>query len=384
MRKLDIRGGKVLDSAHQAKGFHLFCDEEVGVLLCDTFANTVYISGGNCLHGKSVTTAKNLSGKGTARAVIVSNCAADVLQVGARERSISRVNYTSDRLMVPASEVRPLFVGELTKQPSDEETLARIKACVGAVLAGEFSGFEKMETPSHTCAVSFYLGDDYVCTISGTVFADNGFALSRRTVLLTTDVLISQELMYSALETELRDSFFLFSIPFSPNDGFAVLSSGLAGNNKITRRDVEYAKFVKALRFVLHELCGDALTCGNEGDKIRFKAVGATSKRVARDVVQNAHSYFHAIGNESASIVKGLLSCVGSVETPVRKNRLQIWLESDVGRVLLIDMGRLLYVQRPRLQEILEGNDATITVDFRDGSYAASGWIRKMSRSVLD
>lgn len=383
MRKLEIRGGKILDGgADTPKGFHLYCDSSVGLLLCDAFATAAYLSAGNSLSGRSVRIAKNAGGKPTARAVLLSNCSSDVLQKDGRETVTAQVNYASDKLGVPASEVRPLFVGELIRQSDRSVVLEHIDNCAKALLSGQSSDASKMGVETLSCAVQFYLGDDYPCIISGTLFTERACRAIKRTLLVTTDVSISWELLQAALESEYKDTFGLLPIPPSANDGCVALSSGLAGNHTIAFKDVEYAKFSKALQYVFSELCA-RLVCGDgEDERLYFQAVGTKSKRTACDVVKNAYSYFMLSGNERASLIKGMISCVGDAGILSRRG-LRVWLESAAGRILLIDGGKFMYVLESTAASVLAGDDAILTVDFREGNYSARGWIKKEKRVVF-
>ncbi|MBQ2740857.1 MAG: bifunctional ornithine acetyltransferase/N-acetylglutamate synthase [Clostridia bacterium] len=385
MRRLEIRGGRVIEGGlNSPKGFRLFCNAEAGILFSETIETTVSLPAKNRLGGRSVNIAKNVGGKHTVRAVVLTNCGADVLQRGARDRAVARVNYASDILGVPAFEVRPIFVGEVSVKADDALALDCIKECAKGLLSKEQRGLSALSVPTHTVAVQFYLGDDYLCTLAGSVFTDATCPATKRTILLTTDVAISYECLHTCLETELRDSFDLLEIPPAANDGVMFLASGLAGNNPIQARDVEYTKFAKALDFVLAELCGKMLSKGKRESVLRLKVAGATSKRLACDVVRNAYAYFLLSGSEEIPLIKGMISCIGGVDSPLKKNKMQVWLQSERGRLLLVSDGRQLFIEDEPAAEIFQGDKAEVLVDFQNGNYGASGWIPKGSRKLLN
>jgi hypothetical protein len=331
-----------------------------------------------------VRTATVGGGKHTARAVLLSNCGGDVFQRGARDRAITRVNYASDCLGVPASEVRPLFVGDPLEHPDDSAAMEGIAECAKALLNAEHASVESMEVQTYTHSVQFYLGDDYPCRLSGTLFTDRNCPTTKTVLLLTTDVAISAEYLNIALHTQVRETFGLMPVPPSPNDGYMILSSGLAGNHEISERDVEFSKFSKALEYVLSWLCIDRIGRGEESNVLTLRVAGSVSKRLAWDVVNNAYVYFSLAETQSASILKGLLSCIGAVDAPIKKKKLRIWLQAGEERILLTDGGKILYVVDEATQKLLRASDATITVDFNQGNYSASGWIRKENRKIFD
>ena len=385
MRKLELRGGQILKGDLCApKGFRLYCNSMSGLLLCDGFATVAYKSAGNYLRGYSSRVAKVGGGKQTARAVLLSNCAGDVLQRDSRERTIERVNFSSDRLGVPASELRPMFIGTPTHRPDDALSLESIAECAKALRSSKQTDLSALSTQSYLCSVRFFLGDDYPCTISGALFTERTAPFTRRSILLTTDVAIDGEYLQKALLGEIRETFGLWHVPPSPNDGYMILSSGLAGNHKISERDVEFAKFTKALAFVLSQLCIDALSIGGERELIELNVVGATSKHLACDVVNNAYVYFSLEETQYCSLLQGLFSCIGAVDSSIRRTKLRVWLQMDGERILLTDKGRILYVNTAVTERLLSSENVKITVDFQDGNFSASGWIPKRGVKIFD
>ena len=385
MRKLEIRGGKIIDGdLGTPKGFHLFCTEGVGLLTCDTFATAAYISAENRLYGHSVRVASNTSDNETARMILLADTCSDVMQKGGRGRVINCVNYASDKLLLPSSKLRPFFIGELIERVDNDTIMRGIDACVLALKSGQTANLSAMKAHHYSKTVQFFLGDDYLCTLSGTVFTDEKCPLTKRSVIITTDVAISADMLDLALFTSVRETFGLLNIPASVNDGYAVFASGCSGNYQISARDSEFSKFSRAMDFLLNELCGMLVSgdCDEEG--IQLFVENAKSKTLAWDVVKNTSVYFSLVGNEDCSLLKGLLTCVGNVETALRRRRMRIWLSSDVGRVLLVDEARVLYIVPEKLKEVLAGTNAAVTVDFREGIFGASGWIKKMDRKVIN
>lgn len=385
MRKLELRGGKILEGDLCApKGFRLYCNEVSGLLQCETFATVAYLSAGNYLRGYSSRVAKVGGGKQTARAVLLSNCAGDVLQRHSRDRAIERVNFSSDKLGVPASELRPMFIGTPTHHPDDALSLEGIAECAKSLRSSKQSDLSLLSTQTYLSTVQFFLGDDYVCTISGALFTEKNAPFTKRSILLTTDVAIDSEYLHKALASEIRETFGLWHVPPSPNDGYMILSSGLAGNYKISRRDSEFLKFTKALSFVISQLCIEALSIGGEKELIELKVVGATSKHLAMDVVNNAYVYFSLEETRNCSLLQGLFSCIGAVDSPIRRSRLRVWLQADEQRILLTDRGRILYVNTESTEQLLSAKEVKLTIDFQDGNFSAAGWIQKRDVKVFD
>ena len=147
-------------------------------------------------------------------------------------------------------------------------------------------------------------------------------------------------------------------------------------------KDVEYAKFAKAVEYVFTELCAAAVCGDDEEERIFLKVVGTKSKKTASDTVKNAYSYFLVSGNEGASLVKGILSCIGEAGVLHRK-KLQVWLQSEAGRLLLLDGGKFTYLVPEKCEEIFKAKEVSLLVDFREGNYASHGWIKKEKHVVF-
>ena len=88
--------------------------------------------------------------------------------------------------------------------------------------------------------------------------------------------------------------------------------------------------------------------------------------------------------SEEIPLIKGMISCIGGVDSPLRKNKMQVWVQSEKGRLLLISGGRQLFIEDGPAAEILRGEKAEVCVDFQNGNYGASGWIPKGSRKLLN
>lgn len=69
---------------------------------------------------------------------------------------------------------------------------------------------------------------------------------------ITTDVVISKELLQAALSESVKDTYNMVSVDgdTSTNDTVLLLANGLAGNKKIETKEEDYKKFAEALNYV--------------------------------------------------------------------------------------------------------------------------------------
>lgn len=237
---------------------------------------------------------------------------------------------------------------------------------------GGFEIFE--ENYEKSFAFSFFLGDDYPCVIGGICLGASRFSEKQRTVILTTDVKISGDLLKKALTAVDKDTFSLLSGGGGVNDCMCLLSSCKAENAWIEESDVEYTKFYRALLFVANELCKKL--AASDGDTLlRYRVCGAGSKQVARSAVKN----LTRITGMSRVISGGglgalLLNSIGSVGTHMKRERLNVRLVSSAGEYQLIENGRFLPESTEWFMRIASRKEVEIVFDLGMGNFSANGW----------
>ena len=100
-----------------------------------------------------------------------------------------------------------------------------------------------------------------------------------------TDVSISKALLQELLSEEVKDSFNMISVDgdTSTNDSLVVLANGMAGNNKIVKKDDNYKIFAEALHYINTEMA-KMLAGDGEGATALFetKVINAKTKEDAR------------------------------------------------------------------------------------------------------
>ena len=101
---------------------------------------------------------------------------------------------------------------------------------------------------------------------------------------ITTDVVISKELLQAALSESVKDTYNMVSVDgdTSTNDTVLLLANGLAGNKKIETKEEDYKKFAEALNYV-NTWLAKHIAADGEGASALFevKVIGAKSKEQA-------------------------------------------------------------------------------------------------------
>ena len=102
---------------------------------------------------------------------------------------------------------------------------------------------------------------------------------------LTTDAVISKELLTKALREDVADTFNMVSVDgdTSTNDTLLILANGMAENPEILEGTAEYAAFKEALHYV-NETLAKMMAGDGEGATALFevKVIGAAAKQDAR------------------------------------------------------------------------------------------------------
>lgn len=253
---------------------------------------------------------------------------------------------------------------------------SRIKEEETLILPLPYADEEKKEallSGKEGYAFSFSLGDDYPCTIGGMVFGSAKVVEAPRVALLTTDVKITKELLKSALQSVVKDTFLMMHGGNGANDCFYAVSSCAAENAVIVVKDVEYDKFLKALRFVADELA--KLMAFEGGAKpLKFCVRGATSKQAAKSIVKNALDRGSVARLNGKKLALAVFEALGSTGMTFYKERLSAYLSSSSGRLQFLEEGYPLPISEERLAELLSEETVEIVTELGLGNFSASGW----------
>ena len=222
-------------------------------------------------------------------------------------------------------------------------------------------------------AFSFFLGDDYPCTVAGMAYGSAKNRGAGRSVLLLTDVKISAELLRKALKAAVKETFSMLLGGNGRNDCIYALSSCEAENLIVTEKDVEYDKFCRALKFVADELA-KRIACAGEEKPLRYTVKGAYSKQAARAVVKTLLQREDVALLAHERLAEDVLQAVGGTPALASRERLTIDIVSPTGKLCLFTEGYALPVSVERFGEVLLGEEIEVVADLAVGNFSASGW----------
>ena len=198
-------------------------------------------------------------------------------------------------------------------------------------------------------------------------------------VFVTTDCAITPEMLKSALDADVPDSFNMISIDgdTSTNDMVTVLANGEAGNDEITGAGEDYDAFCAALAETTRALCRMIAADGEGASKLlECRVSGAadvkTAKTVAKSVICSSllkAAMFGADANWGR-----VLCAIGYSGADVDVSKIGVSFESPKGKIEVCRGGSGVDFSEEKAKEILLEKEIGILVDLGSGDAEATAW----------
>lgn len=196
---------------------------------------------------------------------------------------------------------------------------------------------------------------------------------------LSTDIAIDKALLQEALSDVVKDTFNMITVDgdTSTNDTLLIMANGLAENNKITEKNDDYNTFCEALKFVCEYLAKKMAADGEGASKLfEAKVVNAKSKEDARTL-----SRAIVASNLSKAAIYGcdanfgrFLCAMGYSGADFDQNDVELFFESDAGKLQVFDKGTPIVFDEELAVKILKSKAVTIYVDMHEGNQEATAW----------
>lgn len=292
----------------------------------------------------------------------------------------------AEALQIPESAVLVASTGVIGMQLPMDRITAGIKAMAPG-LSGTLEGgtaaskaIMTTDTVNKEVAATFTAGGKTVtiggmCKGSGMIHPNMCTMLS----FVTTDLVISKELLTEALREDIKDTYNMISVDgdTSTNDTVLLLANGMAGNPEITEKNEDYREFVKALNFI-NETLAKKMAGDGEGCTALFevKIVGAETKEqavtLAKSVITSSLTKAAIFGHDANW---GRILCAmgysGAVFDP---ENVDLYFESAAGKLQIIENGVALPYSEEEATKILSEPEVTATADIKMGSCSATAW----------
>ena len=196
---------------------------------------------------------------------------------------------------------------------------------------------------------------------------------------VTTDAVISKELLSRTLKEDVKDTFNMISVDgdTSTNDTLLVMANGMAGNEEIKEGTPEYEEFKAALHYVNTSLAR-MMAGDGEGAKALLEVTvsGAASKEDARTLSRSV---------VSSSLVKAavyghdanwgrILCALGYSGVSFDPERVDVCFVSNAGEVQVCQSGMATDYSEEKAGKILSESEVTVLVDMHAGSESATAW----------
>ena len=196
---------------------------------------------------------------------------------------------------------------------------------------------------------------------------------------LTSDISIEKELLQEAVSLVVKDSFNMITVDgdTSTNDTLILMANGEAGNDRITEKGQDYETFKEALTYVCTFLAKKMAADGEGASKLfEAKVVNAKTKEDARTLsraIVGSNLSKAAIFGCDANFGR-FLCAMGYSGASFDQNDVELYFESENGRLLVFDKGTPIVFDEDKALEIMKADAVTVFVDMHEGSGEATAW----------
>lgn len=236
------------------------------------------------------------------------------------------------------------------------------------------------DTFSKEIAVEILIGEKSV-KIGGMAKGSGMIHPNMATMLsfITTDALISQELLQKLLKGSVEDSYNMISVDgdTSTNDMVIVLANGLAENEEIQEGTENCKMFQEALHYVNTYLAQQIIHDGEGASKfLEVTVSGAKTKEDARKLSKSITSSSlvkTAFFGEDANWGR-VICAMGYAAADFDPNHVDIRFASPAGEIALMEDGKPLAFDEEMALEILQEKEIQILVQLFEGEASATAW----------
>ena len=291
-----------------------------------------------------------------------------------------------EALGIPEEAVLVASTGVIGMQLPIDRIQAGVRAMApglsGSMEAGSRAAKAIMTTDTHEkeAAVQFEV-DGKTITVGGMCKGSGMIHPNMCTMLafVTTDLAISKDLLQEALRADVQDTFNMISVDgdTSTNDTLLLLANGMAGNAEITEKNEDYEKFCRALNFVNTEL---AKMMAGDGEgatalfavKVIHAATKEQAKLLSKSVVCSSLTKAAVFGHDANW--GRILCAMGYSGAQFDPEKVDLYFESEAGRIQLIEDGVALPYSEEEATRILSESAVTAVADIKMGEASATAW----------
>ncbi len=338
----------------------------------------------NKVKGAPITvTQENLSDN-MACAVICNSGNANTCNADGIHKAKAMCEATAKALGISASDVIVASTGVIGQPLPIEPILSGMDELVeGLSYEGDEAAAEAILTTDLTrkeLAVSFEIGG-VTCRMGGIAKGSGMIHINMATMLsfLTTDVLITPDMLNKALKQVVADTYNMVSVDgdTSTNDMVSIMANGQANNPVIDKEGADFDTFTAALTEISTYL-SKAIAADGEGATklLECTVIGADSKDTAKAVAKSVitSSLFKAAMFGKDANWGRILCAVGYAPCDVDISKVGVTLKSSAGEVIVCENGSGVEFSEEKALAVLSENEIGIDIRLGKGDYRATAW----------
>ena len=336
--------------------------------------------------------------KGSGRAVVVNAGVANACTgKEGMDYCLKTAEAAAEALGISSDEVLLASTGVIGQQLPIDKILSGVKtlslSLSDTIGAGNDAATAIMttDTISKEAAVSMRFSDGSTAVLGGCTKGSGMIHPNMCTMLsfLTTDAVISGEMLRKALSSVVPDTFNMISVDgdTSTNDTCLLMANGLAGNAPIEAEGEDYRIFREALLTVCTSLArmmakdGEGATCLIECEVIHAANV-REAKQLARSVISSTLTKAMIAGHDAN--FGRILCALGYSGVTFDPEAVSLTLESAKGSIVVYDKGVPLSFDEEYATAILSENEIHCIADMNCGSASAKAWGCDLTHKYVD
>ncbi|MCR5231767.1 MAG: bifunctional ornithine acetyltransferase/N-acetylglutamate synthase [Acholeplasmatales bacterium] len=386
-----INGGVCAPKGFMANGIHAGIRKnkdkiDMSLIVSKTKANAAAVYTTNLVMGAPIYVTKANLNNGYAQAMLCNSGNANTCNANGIEIATESCEILAKELKINPSDVIVASTGVIGQPLSILPFKNGMKELVEGLASDEehanlaCQGIMTTDTVKKEIAVEFEI-DGKVCHI-GAITKGSGMihpALATMLCFITTDVAITSTLLNEALLDCVDDSFNMLSVDgdTSTNDMVSIMANGLAGNEKIVEKNLEYGAFVDALKYVCVTLAKKMAKDGEGATKLLIVDVNhAKTKEDAKIVAKSVvcSSLLKAAMFGSDANWGRVLCAIGYSKANVDIFKVDVAFESEKGNILVCKNGSGVEFSEEIAKEILLEDEITIQINLNDGEGEAQAF----------
>ena len=331
--------------------------------------------------------AKMLEEHGVAQAVVVNSGIANACTGSDGYENVKKTaEAVAAELAIQPEQVMVMSTGVIGQPLPMEVLLKGVKELRGTLSSEEQAAHDAAEaimtTDTHPkeIAVEFQIKGKTarmagICKGSGMIHPNMGTMLS----VITTDVMISKELLKASLKEFVEDTFNMVSVDgdTSTNDTVILMANGLAENDILTTEDGDFEVFRTALKQVMTFLAQNIAADGEGATRLlEATVIHASDKEQAKILAKSIIT-----SNLSKAAVFGtdanwgrILCAMGYSGAEFDPNQVKIQISSEVGTLTLVEGGMATDYDEELATKILSPKKVIVTADVNGGEATATAW----------